>query len=199
MFELSRLPVEDLVRDLDGYGAVSLRVLGKGYRQALLAEAGHASFRPARDSIGTGERIVLQRMEVCDTFPETSPFIELRNSFQSLWNASFSDVLPYPFESPVEFNDLMLQRYTVGELGITPHRDRSGYRNVICLFVLEGRGGFFVCDDRNGHGEREIPNDPGDVIITRAPGFLDSDARPFHFVRDITETRYVFGLRHERR
>ena len=199
MFEISRLPVEELVRVLDEDGAVSLRALSNESCQELLAEAEKARFRAARESVGEGDRVVFQRMEVCDRFSEASRFFDLKDGFQSLWDVSFASVDPYPFESPVRFNDLMLQRYTEGELGITPHRDRSDYRNVICLFVLEGRGSFFLCNDRKGRGAREVPNDPGDVIITRAPGFLDSDARPFHFVRNITETRYVFGLRHERR
>ena len=199
MFEISRLPVEELVRVLDENGAVSLRALSNESCQELLAEAEKARFRAARESVGEGDRVVFQRMEVCDRFSEASRFFDLKDGFQSLWDVSFASVDPYPFESPVRFNDLMLQRYTEGELGITPHRDRSDYRNVICLFVLEGRGSFFLCNDRKGRGAREVPNDPGDVIITRAPGFLDSDARPFHFVRNITETRYVFGLRHERR
>ena len=199
MFEISRLPVEELVRVLDENGAVSLRALSNESCQELLAEAEQARFRAARESVGEGDRVVFQRMEVCDRFSEASRFFDLKDDFQSLWDLSFASVDPYPFESPVRFNDLMLQRYTEGELGITPHRDRSDYRNVICLFVLEGRGSFFLCNDRKGRGAREVPNDPGDVIITRAPGFLDSDARPFHFVRNITETRYVFGLRHERR
>ena len=199
MFEISRLPVEELVRVLDENGAVSLRALSNESCQELLAEAEQARFRAARESVGEGDRVVFQRMEVCDRFSEASRFFDLKDGFQSLWDVSFASVDPYPFESPVRFNDLMLQRYTEGELGITPHRDRSDYRNVICLFVLEGRGSFFLCNDRKGRGAREVPNDPGDVIITRAPGFLDSDARPFHFVRNITETRYVFGLRHERR
>jgi hypothetical protein len=92
----------------------------------------------------------------------------------------------------------MLQRYDVGEVGITPHRDRSAYRNLVCLFVLEGRGRFFVCDDRSAAGAREIPHVAGDVVLMRAPGFQGSEERPFHFVRDIQSSRYVFGLRQER-
>jgi hypothetical protein len=199
MFALSTLPVEELIRDLDENGAVSLCALSDESRQELLAEAEQARFRAARESVGEGDRVVFQRMEVCDRFSAASLFFDLRDGFQSLWDASFASVHPYPFESPVRFNDLMLQRYTKGELGITPHRDSSGYRNIICLFVLDGQGRFFVSDDRKGKGAQEIPNVPGDLVITRAPGFLHSDARPFHFVSDITETRYVFGLRHERR
>jgi hypothetical protein len=197
-FAVSKLPVDEITRALEHPGALSLPLLNDAFRRELLAEARCADFRPARESIGKGDHVVYQRMEVCDRFPAGSGFIALRDEFQSLWEASFVEGPDYPFEGPVRFNDLMLQRYPPGELGITPHRDRRGYRNVICLFVLAGRGRFGVCADRSGASAREIPNAPGELILTRAPGFLGSRARPFHFVRDITEPRYVFGLRHER-
>jgi hypothetical protein len=198
-FAISTLPVDEIIRGLAKQGALSLPLLNDAFRHQLLAEAHSAAFRPARESIGEGDRIVYQRMEVCDRFPAGSGFITLRNEFQSLWDASFTKGPDYPFESAVEFNDLMLQRYAPGEIGITPHRDRRSYRNVICLFVLAGLGRFGVCADRSGQSAREISNAPGEVILTRAPGFLGSGTRPFHFVRDISEPRYVFGLRHERR
>lgn len=197
MFTLSRLPADELLEALARDGAVSLPLIDDSHRSRLLDAARAADFRPARESIGEGERIVYQRMEVCDTFPGNSPFFTLRDRFQALWDASFSQRSPPPFESPVAFNDLMLQRYTEGELGITPHRDRTSYRNVICLFVIDGHGRFLVCDDRAGTNAVEIANAPGDLVLTRAPGCLGLTRRPFHCVRDITSTRYVFGLRHE--
>lgn len=198
-FAISILPADEIVRGLEREDALSLPLLTDTFRQALLAEARGAAFRPARESIGEGDDIVYQRMEVCDQFPQDSSFFALRDEFQALWDASFRQGKNYPFESPVLFNDLMLQRYAPGEVGITPHRDRSAYRNVICLLVLAGRGRFGLCADRGGGNAREISNAPGDLILTRAPGFLGSSARPFHFVRDIVESRYVFGLRQERR
>lgn len=197
MFSLSRLPVSHLLGPLEQTGAVSLPLLDDDFRRLLFAEARKAAFRAARESIGKGDRIVYQRMEVCDQFEGLPSFLSLRDGFQALWDASFANLEPYPFESAVIFNDLMLQRYTEGEVGITPHRDRTGYRNIICLFVVEGYGKFFVCGDRSGTGAVEIPNAPGDLVLTRAPGFLQSSGRPFHFVRDIRSSRYVFGLRQE--
>jgi len=137
-------------------------------------------------------------MEVHDRFPPQSRFHELTAAFQRLWDGVLAAARSTPFEGPLVFNDLMLQRYAVGELGITPHRDRTAYRNLVCLFVLSGRGRFYVCDDRGATNAHEIPNAPGDVLLMRAPGFLGSNERPFHFVRDIREPRYVFGLRQER-
>lgn len=198
MFQLPELPVDRIVRELEQVGALAFPLLTDAARLQMLEEARGAAFRPARESIGQGDRIVYQRMEVCDRFDEGSSFLALRDEFQSLWNRSFEATVLRPFESPVVFNDLMLQRYPAGEMGISPHRDRTAYRNVICLFVLAGQGRFGVCEDRSGRGAREIGNAPGELILTRAPGFQGANVRPFHFVRDITEPRYVFGLRHER-
>jgi len=136
-------------------------------------------------------------MEVCGHFPDDSIFRAFSRAFQKLWDDWLAEVPDSPFEGPLKFNDLMLQRYSVGEVGITPHRDRTGYRNLVCLLVLEGEGRFYLCSDRQGRDAREIPHQAGDLIVMRAPGFQGSAERPFHFVRDIRSPRYVFGLRQE--
>jgi hypothetical protein len=187
--------VEALARS----GALAVPFVGEESRMSLLDAACASRFRLARTLVGRGERLVQQRMEVCDDFPGDSIFRTLTREFQALWDEYLTEVSPSPFEGRLEFNDLMLQRYTVGEVGITPHVDRTAYRNIVCLFILEGQGRFYICDDRAGSGAREIPHAAGDVLLMRAPGFHGSDERPFHFVRDIKSPRYVFGLRHERR
>lgn len=184
---------------LDDDGALAVPVLDETFRASLLEAARACRFRPARALVGKGERLVRQRMEVCEDFPSDSIFRELTEEFQALWDAGLAGAAGNPFDDQLIFNDLMLQRYQVGEVGITPHRDRTGYRNLVCLFILEGRGRFFVCDDRTGRGAREIPHAPGDVLLMRAPGFRASLERPFHFVRDIQSPRYIFGLRQESR
>ncbi len=64
--------------------------------------------------------------------------------------------------------------------------------------VLAGRGRFFVCEDRTGRGAREVEAAPGMAIFMRGPGFHGSQDRPFHYVSEISETRYTFGLRQRR-
>ncbi len=187
--------VEALAED----GAVAVPILGRESRASLLDAARVSRFRLARTLVGKGEHLVQQRMEVCDDFPGDSVFRVLTREFQVLWDDYLTRASSSPFESRLDFNDLMLQRYSVGEVGITPHVDRTAYRNIVCLFVLEGQGRFYICDDRAGNGAREIPHAAGDVLLMRAPGFRGSDERPFHFVRDIQSPRYVFGLRHEQR
>lgn len=191
------LDLTRVVEELTDSGALAVPVLGDEARLALLAAANEGPYRPARTWVGKGERRVCQRMEVCDHFPADSIFRAFAAEFQKLWVDWLVDAPADPFEGDLSFNDFMLQRYSVGELGITPHRDRTGYRNLVCLFVLEGKGRFYVCDDRSGDGARQIPHGAGDVILMRAPGFQGSSERPFHFVRAIESPRTVFGLRQE--
>lgn len=197
LFCVAGLDLEPVFDELGRFGATSRRVLGEDFRQRLLTEAEQCRYREAREVIGRGQNQVRQRMGVFDAFDPTSAFLELKRAFQSLWDGSLGRLPASPFERRPIFNDLMLQRYTPGKEGITPHRDRTAYRYIICLFVIEGYGRFGICEDRSGSGAREIPHGPGDVILTRAPGFRGSDERPFHFVEDIRQTRYVFGLRHD--
>ena len=194
-------PQVDIVEILDRLereDAIAVPALTADYREWLMKEARTAPYREARSVVGRGERLVLQRMGVHNGFGPDSRFHDLTSHYQAVWDAWLASVEGCPFESRLVFNDLMLQVYEPGETGITPHMDRTGYRNLICLFVLEGRGRFGICEDRSGRGARIITHEPGDVVLTRAPGFRGSDHRPFHFLDRITERRYVFGLRHER-
>lgn len=199
VFCIPTLNLAHILEALDHTGAVAVPALDDEFRVALLEAAKVCRFRPARPLVGKGERLVRQRMEVSDHFAADSIFRILTEEFQKLWDEVLAGASESPFEGRLVFNDLMLQRYSIGEVGITPHRDRTDYRNLVCLFILQGRGRFYVCDDRAGHGAREIPHVAGDVLLMRAPGFRGSVERPFHLVRDIQSPRYIFGLRQERR
>jgi hypothetical protein len=198
VFRPAGLVLADVVEALSDAGALAVPILSEDARLALLEAARACRFRPARALVGKGERLVQQRMEVCEHFPADSIFRAFTVEFQKLWDDLLVDADPNPFAGPLVFNDLMLQRYGVGEVGITAHRDRTGYRNLVCLFILEGKGRFYVCDDRIASGAQEIPHLAGDVLLMRAPGFRGPAGRPFHFVRDIQSPRYIFGLRQER-
>jgi hypothetical protein len=105
----------------------------------------------------------------------------------------------YPLETSLSFNSMVLQRYEEGSLGITPHRDGLSYVNLVCVFIIGGRGRFYVCSDRSGRDAKEIDASPGNVIFMRAPGLFEAeDNRPFHYVSQIEEPRYTFGLRQKK-
>lgn len=195
-FRRGRLELAPVVAALARDGATSVPLLAEPFRLALLDEAMRRTYRPARAVVGQGDRVVHQRMGYCPEFPPESGFHVLTARFQALFDAALAALPERPFSERPVFNDLMLQRYEVGRLGITPHLDRTAYRHVVCLFVLAGRARFGVSADRGGRDPLLVANAPGDVLLLRAPGFLPAEGRPFHFVEDIEETRYVFGLRH---
>ncbi len=197
-FVVDALDMAAIVDALRTCGATSFAVLADGYRGRLLDEARRQPYRRARDVVGRGDRIVRQDMEVCDEIARNSLFHDLRRRFGALVAAGLEDVEPYPFATPLDLNDLMLQRYDAGSFGITPHRDRLRYINLVCLFTLAGNARFLVCADRTGRDVREIDAAPGRVILMMAPGFLGCHERPFHAVGDLSEPRYSFGLRQTR-
>lgn len=191
----SPLEIEQITDRLRLEGAISLPALEEPGRELLMRAARAARYRPGKSVVGSPPNEVRQRLEVASDFAPDSVFRALTRAWQQAWDQALARTAHSPFTGILHFNDLMLQRYAPCEVGISAHRDRSAYRNLICLFVLEGAGRFCLCDDRSGRGLREIPTRPGEVILTRAPGFLGSDERPFHLVREVTATRYVFGLR----
>jgi hypothetical protein len=119
----------------------------------------------------------------------------LKQAFQALLDEQFSRLDAYPFSSKLQFNELVLQRYLPGQLGISPHRDSLKAVNLIALVNLSGQAAFYRCDDRQGTNPVELDTTPGTAIFLRAPGFLDAAVRPFHFLTNIRSTRYSLGFR----
>lgn len=174
---------------------VSVPILTEDFRHALLDEAKMYPLRTVRNTVGTGENQVHQDMLLHDQLKADSLFSELAGEFQTLFDAAVGSL--GLFSSRVVFNDVMIQMYEPGSGGITPHRDRTDYRHVICLFVLEGHGRFYISDDRKKTNQLEIANLPGDVLLMPGPGFVGLEQRPYHYLEDITEERWIFGLRHD--
>ena len=193
------LDTASILKDLSSLGATSIRLLDEDFRVALLKEAQDYTYEPEDEIVGSGGRVVRQQLSSFEDFPEDSAYILLKNSFQDLLEERFAWLGTYPFEMALGFNSMVLQRYEEGSIGITPHRDGLSYINLVCVFVIGGQGSFYVCSDRSGNDSIEIDASPGNVIFMRAPGFLGSeDNRPFHYVTDIREPRYTFGLRQKR-
>ena len=190
--------IHRILEKLSTVGATSVKILNEGFRKSLLEEAECYTYKSEDEVVGTGDRIVRQQMSSFEDFPYDSKYNLLKHSFQSFLDKYLTLIKPYPFETKLAFNSIVLQKYERGSIGITPHRDGLSYINLVCLFVIEGQGRFFTCSDRSGRDSVEIDASPGNVILVRAPGFLFSKERPFHYVNNIQERRYVFGLRQKR-
>ena len=199
LFLPRNLDTASILKDLSSLGATSIRLLDEDIRVAFLKEAQDYTYEPEDEIMGSGGRVVRQQLSSFEDFPKDSDYILLKNSFQDLLEERLARLGTYPFEMALGFNSMVLQRYEEGSIGITPHRDGLSYINLVCVFVIGGQGSFYVCSDRSGNDSIEIDASPGNVIFMRAPGFLGSeDNRPFHYVIDIREPRYTFGLRQKR-
>ena len=152
-------------------------------------------YRPARPVVGRGDNIVRQHMDVCSSFASDSPFHGFTRQCQALVRAAVDRLAQDLFSGPICFDDLVLQRYEPGALGITAHRDSLRYMNLAALFTLAGEARFALCQDRSGQASRDIDAAAGTVILLRAPGYRATDRRPFHFISNIRSRRYSFGLR----
>jgi len=196
MSQLSLLafpPCADWVEELRDRGVVSFPILNDATRASLATEA--KSYQYIDQPTLVGQYHVRQRFASCIEFSEDSQFPKLKLAFETAVINQFAELDESPISETLNFNEMVLQRYTPGRLGISPHRDQKRCRNLIAAFTLVGRAKFCVCDDRHGNNSREINSEPGSVIILRAGGFAGQDVRPFHFISDIREQRISFALR----
>jgi alkylated DNA repair dioxygenase AlkB len=81
-------------------------------------------------------------------------------------------------------NEVYVQRYRVGDLGVTPHRDWKRYRYLVAIFTAAGEAEFMLCKNRAGEVLRSWTTTPGSLVLLRAPGFGGvDDGRLLHTVR----------------
>ncbi len=189
---------------LDAAHAVSLPLLGARARRRLIGSTTRLPYRPAVPVVGAGANAVRQDFELCMAIPERSLLRAFAAALEALLNAALDRLEPRPLARPLHLNDLVVQRYPKGSLGITAHRDHLRYQGLVALVTLSGAARFCLCDDRAGRGARELPCPPGHLLLLRAPGFGFGDRggrrdRPFHFLDRMTRSRLSLGLRHDAR
>jgi len=192
--DLIDFDITDVICELVEHGAVSLPMIPEIRRGELLDEAQTYTYEDQPEIVGGG--LVREELSSVTEFPDNSLFWRLKNDFTELFTRKISTLkVKDLFSTSLLFNDMSLQRYRVGSIGITPHKDGKSRINLICVFILTGQAEFAICDDRSGSNARFLDTMAGNLIILRGPGFLNSEVQPFHFVRNITHERIVFGLR----
>ncbi len=194
--------IHEILQRLKIDGAPSFPILSTKIRETLLQEAISYSYQDREKIVAPSG--VIQDISAYDQLPTNSLFRILAESFQIILESSFKFLPTYPFTTPLIFNESVLQRYRTRSEGITPHRDNIHCINLICIFIIAGRGRFYVCDGRDERqpiNPRPIVTNPGDVILMRGPGFMgmDKNCRPMHGICNITSERYTFGLRQDTR
>lgn len=187
----------DVLSHLGRADALATSYLDEATRAALADRCAELAFRDARPVLGGPGREVYQDLELTTDIPEDSPLLALAKRLQSDLRAALDRMEPSPLDYPFAINDFIVQRYTPGRRGITPHRDHARYRGLVAIVVLRGTGRFWVCGNREGADRRDVPAAPGSLLLMRAPDFSGRADRPFHALSDITETRYSFGMRYD--
>lgn len=192
--DLLDFDIENILEDIAAQRGISFPIIPEKRRIKLVGEANSYEYQSQPEIVGRGQ--VREQLSSFKEFPENSLFHKLRDDFMELIIRKLASLkIKNLFATPIEFNDMSLQKYPQNSIGITPHKDGASKINLICIFNLIGKAEFAVCDDRSGSGAKFLDTTPGNVIIIKAPGFFSSTHQPFHFVRNITEERIVFGLR----
>ncbi|HAG83325.1 MAG TPA: hypothetical protein DCL61_19820 [Cyanobacteria bacterium UBA12227] len=194
-FELESFNITELIETLSSTDAVSIPLLREEPRLALLQETKFLRFIPEHGVVGKGENTVVKAFSSFECFSPNSLYLKLVAAFQTMLDKQLAGLPVYPFSSQLYFNSRVLQCYQPGKLGVSPHRDWRSAINLVCIFNIGGMGDFYLCSDRQGTNAVQIATKPGNVIFLRAPGFLSSQNRPFHYVANIRSIRYSFSLR----
>jgi hypothetical protein len=85
-------------------------------------------------------------------------------------------------------NEVYVQRYWPGDLGITPHLDLKRYRYLVAVFTADGSAPFTICKNRSGDPLVTWTATSGSLVLLRGPGFDDADGhRPLHSVGGPTD------------
>ncbi|MDQ4011087.1 MAG: alpha-ketoglutarate-dependent dioxygenase AlkB [Actinomycetota bacterium] len=94
-------------------------------------------------------------------------------------------------------NEVSVQRYRPGSVGITPHRDQRRYAQLVALITIAGSAPFTLCRSRDGDSLQTWQVDEGSLVLLRGPGLAgDPDGRPMHMVGGPTGTpRTSIGIR----
>ena len=173
---------------------ISIPFISKPFIFELIEQASILHFRKARALVGNS---VTQDFEVCFPAPRDGAIDILATSIERLFLEAINLLHEPPIKGP-KFNDIAMQRYVSGSVGISPHKDHKKYTSVIIIVTLSGRSNFCVCDDRNGKNAKILDDSPGNILILPATGFKvlsNVFNRPIHFVNSISDGRLSIGLR----
>ena len=179
--------------ELVNRGATAIpSVLQKNEIKILLDDSKGFTFTPREESTDTN---VAQHFSGYDPSLKDSAYMALARKTEIFLRTIFFGIS----EPPIHFNDYSLQKYPVSKpeytFAISPHRDHKYCINLIAIYVLKGKAPFCVCANKSAKNAVEIKSKPGDLILMRGFGFLDSNFRPVHFLGKVSEERLSFGLR----
>ena len=173
------LRLEDALRRVLGFGAAFVpHALDRRFIVRLQRAIEDGPFETPPQVVGP----VRQETEVYRISPGTIPESDhLRRALTRAVRAQSAGTRGLATWRP---NDVQVQRYRPGGLGITPHLDGKRFRRLVAIFTTRGTARFAICRDRSGEVLEEWAAAPGSLILLRGPGLGGvRDGRPFHLVR----------------
>ncbi len=172
--------------------AVVAQALGDRFRTRLARELLTVRYEAAPAEVGP----VRQETDVfvprnLEGFPILA---ELAGEFRAAVRAHAQEIRGLATYAP---NEIHLQRYRPGSLGITSHLDGKRYRRLVAFFTVRGSARLSVLRARAGEEIACFSIGPGSLALLRAPGLGSlRDGRPFHAIMPVgAEERVSVALR----
>ena len=166
----------------------------------LIRQSTRLPMRKAKPRVGSKGREVHQDFEICFPAPRQDALADLADLLETcVAEVEAKAASPY-LDGTLTLNDLAVQHYPKGSTGIGIHRDALRYRRLVFIITLAGVSRLYLCADRDGGDAVVLDDSPGMLTVLSAPGFCGregEDARPLHFVSDITGGRLSIGLRED--
>lgn len=179
-----------LLREVTEQGAAfAARAVGRSVCEQLVAELRDGPYEPVAPLIGQ------VRQEV-ESFEAPIPELDRYPLLGGLCDELGRQVHWHGVPEWVP-NEVAVQRYQPGSVGITPHRDQRRYAQLVVVITVAGSASFTLCHNRDGDPIRTWQAEPGSLVLLRGPGLAgDPDGRPMHSVGGPTGTpRTSIGIR----
>ena len=187
---IADLDLQQPLRRLAEAGATFVpQALVEPFRDLLVHEADAGPFDRLPEQVGRyGVRQQAEHRVILGDDVGGYPGVDqLRREFAARIRAHGDDIQGLGEWYP---NDISIQRYQAGSLGISPHLDNKRYRYLVAIFTLEGAAPLALCTDRQGAVQHEWETVPGSLVLLRGPGLGGAeDGRPLHAVGGPTEGR----------
>lgn len=188
--ETLNFDIERTLNEIEIDGGTSVPILPEESRRILLEEARGYEFdymMPIGFRFHRGLSGLIHRK---------NKFELLGHIFQEFFDRQCQNLPRYPFDSRLEFTHMTLNFYKNGSPGLQKHSDPAICRNLICIFVIDGRCRFLIYPATQSREDyKELDSSPGNLIILRAPGFYGMNDCIPHSVSDVSGVRYSFVLR----
>ena len=166
-----------LLREVTEHGAAfAARAVNAPCRDELAAELGGGPYAPVAPIIGP----VRQQAEAFEV-----PVDQLHPRYPALAELCGELVGQVHRHGVPEWipNEVAIQRYQPGSLGITPHRDQRQFAQLVAVVTIAGSAAFTLCRNRSGDPIQTWQANEGSLVLLRGPGLAgDSDGRLMHLV-----------------